>query len=188
MVRPNASAGAPSQRMLRVGEQVRHALAEVLARQVRTLDEARPAAVARRRKSGQRTARENIALVTEIARDPMDPDEALALVGHEEGQALSPERLVAWGAAPSGRPTRGVRLLGAALSGWLFSALDVASATTRHPAAPPVPVIIQSRLVFHAQYTQAPHAFPTCFGIQQRARLAFPVHLLNYKQTNPCDR
>lgn len=27
------------------------------------------------------TARENIALVTEIARDPMDPDEALALVG-----------------------------------------------------------------------------------------------------------
>lgn len=32
MVRPNATPGAPSQRMLRVGEQVRHALAEVLAR------------------------------------------------------------------------------------------------------------------------------------------------------------
>lgn len=32
MVRPNANPGAPSQRMLRVGEQVRHALAEVLAR------------------------------------------------------------------------------------------------------------------------------------------------------------
>lgn len=32
MVRPNPNPGAPSQRMLRVGEQVRHALAEVLAR------------------------------------------------------------------------------------------------------------------------------------------------------------
>ena len=32
MVRPNPTPGAPSQRMLRVGEQVRHALAEVLAR------------------------------------------------------------------------------------------------------------------------------------------------------------
>jgi ribosome-binding factor A len=32
MVRPNPNPGAPSQRMLRVGEQVRHALAEVLSR------------------------------------------------------------------------------------------------------------------------------------------------------------
>lgn len=32
MVRLNPTPGAPSQRMLRVGEQVRHALAEVLAR------------------------------------------------------------------------------------------------------------------------------------------------------------
>src|SRR5690606_20678322 len=30
------------------------------------------------------TARENVALVTEIARDPMTPEEALALVGLEE--------------------------------------------------------------------------------------------------------
>jgi acetyl/propionyl-CoA carboxylase alpha subunit/acetyl-CoA carboxylase carboxyltransferase component len=36
-------------------------LAEVLARQARTRDAARPGAVARRRKTGQRTARENIA-------------------------------------------------------------------------------------------------------------------------------
>jgi acetyl/propionyl-CoA carboxylase alpha subunit/acetyl-CoA carboxylase carboxyltransferase component len=35
-------------------------LAEVMARQARTLDPARPGAVARRRKTGQRTARENI--------------------------------------------------------------------------------------------------------------------------------
>ena len=39
---------------------IRPDLAEVLARQARALDEARPAAVARRRKTGQRTARENI--------------------------------------------------------------------------------------------------------------------------------
>ena len=39
---------------------IRPDLAEVLARQARALDAARPAAVARRRKSGQRTARENI--------------------------------------------------------------------------------------------------------------------------------
>ncbi|OYU47908.1 MAG: ribosome-binding factor A [Rhizobiales bacterium PAR1] len=32
MVRPNPNPGAPSQRMLRVGEQVRHALSDVLAR------------------------------------------------------------------------------------------------------------------------------------------------------------
>jgi ribosome-binding factor A len=32
MVRPNPNPGQPSQRQLRVGEQVRHALAEVLAR------------------------------------------------------------------------------------------------------------------------------------------------------------
>lgn len=32
MVRPNPNPGQPSQRMLRVGEQVRHALAEVLSR------------------------------------------------------------------------------------------------------------------------------------------------------------
>lgn len=32
MVRPNPNPGMPSQRQLRVGEQVRHALAEVLAR------------------------------------------------------------------------------------------------------------------------------------------------------------
>jgi len=40
---------------------IRPDLAEVLERQRLTLDEARPAAVARRRKTGQRTARENIA-------------------------------------------------------------------------------------------------------------------------------
>jgi acetyl/propionyl-CoA carboxylase alpha subunit len=40
---------------------VRHDLAETLARQAATRDEARPAAVARRRKTGQRTARENVA-------------------------------------------------------------------------------------------------------------------------------
>ncbi|MGE0225414.1 MAG: carboxyl transferase domain-containing protein [Acetobacteraceae bacterium] len=40
---------------------IRPDLAEVLARQARARDEARPAAVARRRKTGQRTARENIA-------------------------------------------------------------------------------------------------------------------------------
>jgi acetyl/propionyl-CoA carboxylase alpha subunit/acetyl-CoA carboxylase carboxyltransferase component len=39
---------------------IRPDLAEVLARQRLTLDPARPAAVARRRKSGQRTARENV--------------------------------------------------------------------------------------------------------------------------------
>ena len=39
---------------------VRPDLAEVLARQAKTRDAARPAAVARRRKTGQRTARENI--------------------------------------------------------------------------------------------------------------------------------
>ena len=41
-------------------DHIRPDLAEVLARQARALDAARPAAVARRRKSGQRTARENI--------------------------------------------------------------------------------------------------------------------------------
>ncbi|HEY5105662.1 MAG TPA: carboxyl transferase domain-containing protein [Caulobacteraceae bacterium] len=41
-------------------EFVRPDLAAVLDRQRRTLDEARPAAVARRRKTGQRTARENL--------------------------------------------------------------------------------------------------------------------------------
>jgi acetyl/propionyl-CoA carboxylase alpha subunit len=46
---------------------IRPDLAEVLARQARALDAARPAAVARRRKSGQRTARENI-------EDLVDPD------------------------------------------------------------------------------------------------------------------
>jgi acetyl/propionyl-CoA carboxylase alpha subunit/acetyl-CoA carboxylase carboxyltransferase component len=40
---------------------IRPDLAEVLERHGRTLDEARPEAVARRRKTGQRTARENIA-------------------------------------------------------------------------------------------------------------------------------
>ncbi|WP_293675917.1 carboxyl transferase domain-containing protein [uncultured Phenylobacterium sp.] len=40
---------------------IRPDLAEVLARQAKTRDEARPEAVARRRKTGQRTARENIA-------------------------------------------------------------------------------------------------------------------------------
>lgn len=40
---------------------VRADLAETLARQAATRDEARPAAVARRRKTGQRTARENVA-------------------------------------------------------------------------------------------------------------------------------
>ena len=39
---------------------IRNDLAEVMARRARALDAARPAAVARRRKSGQRTARENI--------------------------------------------------------------------------------------------------------------------------------
>jgi acetyl/propionyl-CoA carboxylase alpha subunit/acetyl-CoA carboxylase carboxyltransferase component len=41
-------------------DHIRPDLAEVLDRHRRTLDEARPAAVARRRRSGQRTARENI--------------------------------------------------------------------------------------------------------------------------------
>ncbi len=39
---------------------IRPDLAEVMARQAKALDEARPAAVARRRKTGQRTARENL--------------------------------------------------------------------------------------------------------------------------------
>jgi len=42
-------------------DHIRPDLAEVLARQARTLDEARPAAVSRRRRTGQRTARENLA-------------------------------------------------------------------------------------------------------------------------------
>jgi len=41
-------------------DHVRADLAETLARQAATRDEARPAAVARRRKTGQRTARENV--------------------------------------------------------------------------------------------------------------------------------
>ncbi len=41
-------------------DEIRPDLAEVLARQARTRDAARPDAVARRRKTGQRTARENI--------------------------------------------------------------------------------------------------------------------------------
>ena len=40
---------------------IRPDLAEVLARQARARDEARPKAVERRRKTGQRTARENLA-------------------------------------------------------------------------------------------------------------------------------
>ena len=39
---------------------IRPDLAEVMARQAKALDDARPAAVARRRKTGQRTARENL--------------------------------------------------------------------------------------------------------------------------------
>jgi acetyl/propionyl-CoA carboxylase alpha subunit len=66
---------------------VRHDLAETLARQAATRDEARPAAVARRRKTGQRTAREN---VSELC-DPGTFVEygALALPAQRRRRALS---------------------------------------------------------------------------------------------------
>jgi EAL domain-containing protein (putative c-di-GMP-specific phosphodiesterase class I) len=47
---------------------IRPDLAEVLARQEKARDAARPNAVARRRKTGQRTARENIAALVDTAR------------------------------------------------------------------------------------------------------------------------
>jgi putative ABC transport system ATP-binding protein len=39
------------------------------------------------------TARENVALITEIARDPLDPDEALALVGLAKRRDHFPSQL-----------------------------------------------------------------------------------------------
>jgi len=66
--------------------------------------------------------RERQAAVAELA-PALELREALALVGEDEGPALSPERLVAWSAAPAGLPTRSVRAIGAALSGASLVAL-----------------------------------------------------------------
>jgi acetyl-CoA carboxylase carboxyltransferase component len=57
----DVDAGASAQAGVTNLDDIRADLAEVLARQAGTQDAARPEAVARRRKTGQRTARENIA-------------------------------------------------------------------------------------------------------------------------------
>ena len=72
-------------------DEIRPDLAEVLARQARALDAARPEAVARRRKTGQRTTRENIA-------DLLDPgtfQEYGALVVAARRRRHSLEELIA---------------------------------------------------------------------------------------------
>ncbi len=53
-------AGGEAEAVAHDPDYVRADLAETLARQAATRDEARPSAIARRRKSGQRTARENV--------------------------------------------------------------------------------------------------------------------------------
>ncbi len=63
-IEPDATAAAIEDTQAEVDlDAIRPDLAEVLARHARGLDDARPEAVARRRKTGQRTARENIAAI-----------------------------------------------------------------------------------------------------------------------------
>ncbi len=60
-VEPDEAAGTATNAEQAIDlDEIRPDLAEVLARQAKTLDAGRPDAVARRRKTGQRTARENI--------------------------------------------------------------------------------------------------------------------------------
>ncbi len=68
IVQPSADAGTAVRQDAALDlDHIRADLAEVLARQAKTRDEQRPDAVARRRRTGQRTTRENIA-------DLVDPD------------------------------------------------------------------------------------------------------------------
>ncbi|MEQ9123129.1 MAG: carboxyl transferase domain-containing protein, partial [Alphaproteobacteria bacterium] len=90
---------------------IRPDLAEVMARQANTLDANRPAAVARRRKTGQRTARENI-------EDLVDPDsftEYGALVVAARRARMSREEL--WKQTPADGLVAGV----ARVNGDLFA-------------------------------------------------------------------
>jgi len=71
-------------------DEIRPDLAEVLERHRVTLDEARPQAVARRRKTGQRTARENVAALL----DPGSFTEYGQLVVGGRRRRASPEELI----------------------------------------------------------------------------------------------